>query len=113
MAFKTSSFDTTAAPYYSSSVWTLDELAMGYKLEGTMGVHQVSMSGLDGGSFTVHIRLPGDPTFKEHTTSAADETDTVMIKDPLINAIKVTASSMGGSAAPIVHVTSLPRGFSG
>ena len=109
MAFRTASFDTTAA-FYAANVWTIDHLGLGWRLDGTMGAHQVSMSGLDGGSFAVAIRLPGDPTWKTHAT-AATEADTIIVLEPIISAIRFTAASLGGSAAPIVHITSRPRGF--
>jgi hypothetical protein len=109
MGHRTATFTTSAASY-SAGVWTIDYGPLPWRPDGTRGSHQISMSGLDGGTFAVEIRLPEDPSWKTHT-SGATETDVVLVGSAVVSAFRVTVSSTGGSAAPIVYITSMQRGF--
>ena len=109
MSHRTATFSTLSASY-AAGVWTIDYGQLTWRPDGTRGSHQLSMSGLDGGVFAVEVLLPGDPSWKAHT-SGATETDVVLIGATVVAAFRVTVSSLGGSAAPIVVITSRQRGF--
>lgn len=109
MQYKTKTLDTSS-PGYATNVWVIDYGVLGWRLDGTKGAHQISAEGLGtGGTFAVEIRVPGDGSWKTHSTGS-DVTDVVMVDQPIVQAIKVTATP-GAGAAPKITITSRPRGF--
>jgi hypothetical protein len=109
MQYKTTTLDTSSQGY-TTNVWVIDADVLKYRLDGTHGSHQVSGDVLgSGGVFAVEIRVPGDASWKSHTTGA-DGTDVVMVDVPIIEAMKVTVTP-GSGAAPLITVTSRPRSF--
>ncbi len=102
----------TSSPGYAANVWIIDKDTLGWRPDGTHGAHQVTASGLDGGKYKVEIRLPGDPEWKvgaygpPQLALIVNNYDTVMIQS-----FRVTVSALGGSAVPVVTVTSRLKGF--
>jgi hypothetical protein len=73
-----------------------------------LGNHQISVNGLDGGTYDVSIRTPGDDTFQVHQPDVA-EADTVIIDKPVAAAFQLTFSGLGGAAEPRVTISGWPR----
>ena len=72
------------------------------------GNHQVTVNGLDGGTYTLDVRVPGDSTFQVHQPGAA-EADTVIVDKPVAAAFQLRFAGLGGAAAPVVTISSWPR----
>jgi hypothetical protein len=67
--------------------------------------HQVSVDGLDGGTYSVDVQTPGDETYQIDTTGAT-ESDTVVIDALIVAAMQVRFAGLGEGAAPVVTLTS-------
>ena len=78
-----------------------------YNPEQVFSRHQISVSGLDGGTYDVNIWQPGAVKFTGHQAGAG-ENDTVMIEAPLAQRIEIDITG-GAVANPVLHFTSLPR----
>ena len=73
-----------------------------------LGNHQIAVNGLDGGTYTVAIRTPGDDTYQEHQPDATED-DTVLVDKPVPAAFQITFAGLGAEAAPVVTVSGWPR----
>lgn len=73
-----------------------------------LGNHQISVNGLDGGTYTVKIRTPGDDTFQVHQADAT-ENDTVIVDKPVVAAFQIAFADVGGAADVRVVVSGWPR----
>jgi len=115
MAYKTKNFTTADTAAISSA---LSGNNMTYVIEKKAGVldyapdqvyskHQISMSGLGGGTFAVNIWQPGAAQYTGHQSNV-DADDAVMIEGPIVKRIEVVVTG-GAGAAPVLHFTSVPR----
>ena len=78
-----------------------------YNPEQVFSRHQISVTGLGGGSYNVNILQPGAAGFCTHLAGAV-EGDTVMIESPLAQQIEIVISG-AATGDPVVHLTSMPR----
>lgn len=107
---KRAGYNITRIEYGAATSVTLDEARVGWKLDGVNRDHQVSLAGLDGGTFSVYGRVPGESTWKTLVTGQA-ETVAYKVQGYLLEALKVELAGMGAGKAPVLTLVSLPRGI--
>ena len=73
-----------------------------------LGNHQISASGLDGGTYAVSVRYPGQDALISLVSGLADGAPTV-VGSGIAAAFKVTLSDLGEAAEPRIVVTGWPR----
>jgi hypothetical protein len=70
--------------------------------------HQITMSGLDGGTYEVSGLAPTGVQFVNQAGPLLDETDTATIEAISVQ-LRVSVVGGGGAFSPVLHLTSLPR----
>jgi hypothetical protein len=107
MNYKNKTFTTADTNVYSTNVFTFGKDELGYSMSHYAN-HNISVSGLDSGTWKAELQPDGSDTFFTSETLLA-ETDAVALETFVAKQIKVTIVSPGGSAAPIVNVQSTVR----
>lgn len=117
MAYRTNTFTTTdyACTAVDIGAGTAEFVVkrhsqcLEYAPDQVFSRHQISLSGLDGGTYVVDIYQPGGSQFTNHAGPILTENDTVMIEGPLAQQVRVSVTGGGGSFAPVLHFLSMPR----
>lgn len=78
---------------------------LGYDLAAGYPDHQLAVTGLDGGTWTVQVRPEGCPAWKSHATGLA-ETTVQTVHGLIIDGLRVTLAGLGGAADPKLYLTS-------
>lgn len=90
--------------------WT-DETIVETKadMRGTMRAAQVGVSGLDGGTWSIYVKIPGnDDVWFTLATGKATSTLYAIDAELPVDQIKVAVAGAGMGAAPLVDVLWLP-----
>ena len=81
----------------------------GYDLAAIFGEHILGTSGLDGGTFTVECKIPGNDTDWYVIATAQAQTALVQIAFP-VTQLRVVFAGLGGAAAAKAYLVSRPWG---
>jgi len=117
MAHKTNTFDASSSVVTATAAGAIEfTLLYGgsdgvdYHLDQVFSRHQLTVVGLDGGTFDVTVMAPGVDRFSPlpNNTNLAEAT-LFLIESPVVKAIRVNVSGMGNAAAPELTLTSMPR----
>ena len=81
----------------------------GYDLASIFGEHIIATRGLDGGTYSVEVKIPGndDDWYLLATAQAQTALNTTSVP---VTQIRVAFAGLGGVAAPVVFLVSRPWG---
>lgn len=111
MAYKTKTIAATGGPP-PKVVAAASEL--GWRPDDVYREHQITVVGLDGGTFSVKGLVPGEEkvaTQLKTFASGKAEDAVVQLSGFAIVSFEVTFAGLGPGAAPVVTFTSFPRGI--
>ena len=113
LAWKNANLDSSSPAYNAATaVFTITETELGYKPDQEYSLHQISTTGLDGGTYSVNILVPGESAFRASGLTGLAETDVAILDSFLtVLAIQIVFLNLGVANAPKVSITSRLRGL--
>lgn len=82
---------------------------LGFNPEARIYVWDVTVSGLDGGTWSLEYQPVGSSNWIEVTTGRAENDGYNIDGAPIFRTLKVTFDALGGGAAPQVTINYVPR----
>jgi len=89
----------------------LDKSKLGFSPADTFSSVQVSLTGLDSGTFSVSFKPRGAKNFVSFIQDAIEDDAVLLDRSFVFEAIRVAISGAGGAAAPVAQITFISRSF--
>ncbi len=110
--YKSATFDTTSNAWDAgSTTFSVTRHEAGFDLDQAHGIHQITLIGLDGGTFSLKVLLPGEQDWRDYNTDPNDEGAILVIDEIIVQGVRAVLANLGAGAAPKLTLTSRLRGL--